>query len=135
MISTIKDIPKLRSELTMIDGTHYNNIRLALSRLGNPLRVKLPGLRGMDILIDDNAWVCVDRTLYDLPVLAWTEFDRSERQGLHDPLPCMLHFYHMHADMISSTVLKTAYKQLLKMLKTEESIAPPSNITYLKKSF
>jgi len=112
MRSRIDEVPKLRSERTVIDANRFNQVRLALLRLGSPLRIPLTGLRGMDIIVDGKAWVCVDRTLYDLPVLAWTDFEYVERPGLHDPVTCLLHYYHVHADLITETVLATLVQAL-----------------------
>jgi len=117
MKSRIDDVPKLKTESTKIDGHLYNQVRLALLRLESPLRLKLAGLRGMDILIDGRAWVCVDRSLYDLPVLAWTDFIHKGRDGLHSPTRCLLHYYHIHADLIGDTVLDTIKRELGKRLK------------------
>jgi len=139
MKSRIEDVPKLKTEPSLIDGSLYNQVRLALLRLENPLRLKLPGLRGMDILLDSHAWVCVDRTLYDLPVLAWTDFDNSERSGLHEPTRCLLHYYHIHADLIGDTILETIRRELGKRLQRfledhlNERGQAGTNVTHLKK--
>jgi hypothetical protein len=117
MKSRIEDVPKLKTEPSHIEGPLFNQARLALLRLENPLRLRLPGLRGMDVLLDAQAWVCVDRTLYDLPVLAWTNFDQSNRGGLHKPVRCLLHYYHIHADLISRTILETVNRELNKRLR------------------
>jgi len=103
----------------LIDGARYNQVRLGLLRLENPLRLKLTGLRGMDIILDNHAWVCVDRTMYDLPVLAWTDFEYADRNGLHEPVHCQLHFYHIHADLIIETVLATMTSVLTQLLKNK----------------
>ncbi len=107
MKTRIEDVPKLRTISTEIESNRFNQVRLGLIRLGGPIRMKLPGLRGMDVIIDNQAWVCVDRTLYDLPVLAWTDFRHQQRHGIHEPVPCLLHYYHVHADLITETVLAT----------------------------
>ena len=117
MKSRIDDVPKLKTETTWIDGNIYNQARLALLRLDDPLRIKLPGLRGMDILMDDQAWVCVDRSLYDLPVLAWTDFVPQDRSRLQSPIKCLLHFYHIHADLIGDTILDAANRELTNRLR------------------
>lgn len=133
MKSRIEDVPKLKTDPSSIEGAYFNQARLALLRLENPLRLKLPGLRGMDIIIDDQAWVCVDRTLYDLPVLAWTDFDYSERSGLYDAVSCMLHYYHIHADLITDTVLSTVSKELAKRVKANAA-NQSADITPIRKS-
>ncbi len=120
MKTRIENIPKLKTERMLIDGSRYNQVRLGLLRLENPLRLKLTGLRGMDIILDNTAWVCVDRTMYDLPVLAWTDFEKTVRNGLHEPVYCQLHFYHIHADLIIETVLATMTSVLTQLLKNKK---------------
>lgn len=116
MNSRIDEVPKLRTLAVQIDGARYNQIRLGLIRFKCPLRVSLPGLRGMDLLLDHQSWVCVDRTLYDLPVLAWNDFDSTRRRGIHEPVSCLLHFYHIHADLITETVLSTATSEIARLI-------------------
>ena len=105
MKSRLNDIPIIKSVPSYVGATHFNRVRLSQLRLDNSLRLELFSLRGLDIVIEDDAWVCIDRTLGDLPVLAWTDFDKNNRQGLHQPVPCKLRFYHNHADLICGTVL------------------------------
>ena len=119
MKTRIENVPKLKTERMLIDGARYNQVRLGLLRLENPLRLRLTGLRGMDIILDNTAWVCVDRTMYDLPVLAWTDFGLSARDALHEPVCCQLHFYHIHADLIIETVLATMTSVLTQLLKNK----------------
>ena len=124
MKSRIDDIPKLSTEPVSISASHYNQVRLGILRLENPLRIPLPRLRGMDIIINDKAWVCVDRTLYDLPVLAWTDFEVSHRDSLHTPVRCQLNFYHIEADLISETVLNALYKEIILLLNQQDLSRP-----------
>ena len=105
MKTRIEDVPRLRTDQTSIEAARFNLVRLGLLRLGGPIRLPLSGLRGMDLVIDRDRWVCVDRALYDLPILAWTDF--SSRHELHAPVTCLRHFYHVNADLISETVLST----------------------------
>jgi len=105
MKSRLNDIPIIKSVPSYVGATHFNRVRLSQLRLDPSLRLELFSLRGLDIIIDDDAWVCIDRTLGDLPVLAWTDFDKNRRTGLHQPVPCKLRFYHNHADLICGTVL------------------------------
>jgi hypothetical protein len=123
MKTRIENVPKLKTERMLIDGARFNQVRLGLLRLENPLRIKLTGLRGMDIILDNNAWVCVDRTMYDLPVLAWTDFDYAGRNALHEPVHCQLHFFHIHADLIIETVLATMTSVLTQLLKNKNPVS------------
>jgi len=105
MKSRLNDIPIIKSVPSYVGATHFNRVRLSQIRLNESLRLELFSLRGLDIVIENDAWVCIDRTLGDLPVLAWTDFDKTSRNGLHQPVPCKLRFYHNHADLICGTVL------------------------------
>lgn len=108
MAFRIDSIPTLHTESTRVDAARYNRIRLGLLRAELPLRVSLSGLRGMDMVLTHDTWVCIDRTFYDLPVLAWTDFEPWARTGLQDPVVCRLHYYHVHADFIVNSVLSAA---------------------------
>ena len=75
-------------------------------RLGNPLRFPVKGLKALELVLDNEAWVCVDSSLNDIPVLAWTEFEASHRNSLVDPIACQYYTYHAHADKIFDTVVE-----------------------------
>jgi hypothetical protein len=111
---------------------YYNRVRLALSRLENPLRIELINLRGLDIIIDDEAWVCVDRTLNDLPIFAWTDFENAARKSLYEPVQCRLRFYHNHADLICGTVLDLIHRNLDNRLAKSSDSFQPASISYLR---
>jgi len=81
---------------TAVDAKYFNRVRIALKRLENPIRYAVPGLRSLDLLVGDEVWVCVDRSLNDLPVVAWTDFDVN-RGSLHEPVPCKVRYYHAYA--------------------------------------
>jgi hypothetical protein len=104
--SRLREVPALKVMDSVVAAKHYNRVRLALARLENPLRFPLPHLRGLDMLLAENEWVCVDRTLSDLPVLAWTDFQVSDRNALHVPVPCRLRFFHAYAGLIVGTLLQ-----------------------------
>lgn len=123
MSTRLDDVPVIRIEESAIEGPRYNRVRLALLRLENPLRLSLTGLKNMDMLIDETAWVCVDPTLYDLPVLAWTDFDVVGRDTLHLPVHCKRYLYHSHANIIVESVLSTTDRLLAKRLSPRRSKA------------
>jgi hypothetical protein len=94
----------LRSWPKVLDAACYNRVRLALRRIANPLRVTLPGHRGLEMILDDRVWLCVDALHDDQPILAWREF--KARDGLHEPVACRLDVYHMHGGLVMGTVLE-----------------------------
>jgi hypothetical protein len=105
MYLRLDQIPTLHTRPARIDARLYNEIRLAVIRANGTLRIPLAGLRGMDMILDRRAWICVDRTFYDLPVMAWADFGSAARDNLHLPVGCRVHYYHIHADFITGTVL------------------------------
>ena len=99
-ISALRILPKT------IEAICYNHVRLALSRLGNPLRVELPEHRGLEVILNTQHWLCVDSNHDDQPIMAWLNFDtRSHNQALHEPVPCQLRLYHMHAGLVMGSAL------------------------------
>ena len=103
-LSRLNDIPSLKSLSSTVAAECFNRVRLALVRLENPLRIALPGLRTLDFMLEDEAWAIIDRDLNDIPVLAWTDFER--RSALHLPVHCTLRYYHAHADIILEKALQ-----------------------------
>jgi hypothetical protein len=117
MSSTIDSIRALRVMPKVIEAAEYNQVRLALRRLGNPLRVALPDHRGLEIILDDRHWLCVDGNREDLPVMAWTDFDtREHNQAIHVAVPCQLRLYHMHAGLVMGSALEALRQALSEQL-------------------
>lgn len=106
MGSRLDDLPRYSSRAYDMPAACFNQVRLALLRLNGPIRFALPGLRSLEMILEYDAWICVDSALNDFPVLAWVEFETSGRQALHAPVPCKLYTYHAHANMIESRVLQ-----------------------------
>jgi hypothetical protein len=116
MRSRLDEVPVLKTLRSQVEASQYNPLRLALLRLGSPLRVELPKLRHLDLVLTEDLWVCVDRMLYDLPVAAWSDFDRASRGSLDDPVPCTLRVYHVHADAVIPLVFSEGERVLRKRM-------------------
>jgi len=112
MKKKLEGIPRYSSEKTQIDARLFNEVRLSFLRLDASIRFSLPGLRHLDIMLDEETWICVDNSLNDIPVFAWTEFETHHRANLHEPISCMLFTYHQHADVIIEQVKKSIYEIL-----------------------
>jgi hypothetical protein len=118
----IASIPPLHVMRKRIDASCYNQVRLALRRLGNPLRVELPEHRGLEIILENDNWLCVDSARNDQPIMAWLAFDtRKHNNALHEQVPCELHLYHMHAGLIMGSALDALEQSLI--LKFAEQAA------------
>ena len=123
MRSRLDEVPVLKTLRAEVPAAHYNRLRLAILRLGEPLRVELPRLRHLDLLLGRDAWVCVDRMLYDLPVVAWTEFEQRGRSALHEPVACTVKVFHAHAGVVMPVVFAEAEKVLRQRLAKGRPVA------------
>jgi hypothetical protein len=99
------DLKPIRILPKTIDASCYNLARLALRRLPAPVRVDLEGLRGLEVIVEDEYWLCVDSNNEDRPVLAWTEFQTGDRHALHEPVKCSLYLLHYHAGLVMGMAL------------------------------
>jgi len=122
MMWRLKDIPPYSQNETQVAARHYNIIRVALRRLGNNMRFPLPGLRNIDFIIDNDSWVCADRSMNDMPIVAWTHFSTRNR-GLHEPVVCQIDYYHFRAGLIARSSLDRVEQILGAQLKTSRSSA------------
>ncbi len=129
MSTRIENVPKLRTVPASINADLYNRALLATLRLEAPLRIRLPGLRTIDVVINRDTWICLDRTMYDLPALAWTHINQKGRNALHTPIDCELHYYHIHANISAPKVLTSLYGALEEVLKSAAPGQPGKIIT------
>ena len=109
---TLPDIQPLRILQKRIDAAYYNQVWRALHRISRPLRVSLPRHRGLEIILDEDGWLCVDAARDDFPVLAWYSFEVHERRTVHEPIACRLNLYHLHAGLVMGTALDALQEAL-----------------------
>lgn len=124
-----RNFPVLESERTVISAPRYNRVRLALSRLDNPARLDLTGIHDLQLLLDDEAWLCIDTGLGNLPVIAWKAFDTRRRQGLHEPISCRVDYYNLHAELIKGRILDIMDRLLLARLNHRRRDKPFGQVT------
>ena len=120
----MRDRPKptaLRTMPKSIEASIYNYVRLALRRRGSPLRVAVPCHRGLEIILDDRAWLCVDANADDQPVMAWLDFASRHRDNLHEPVACTLELYHRCAGLVMGSALDSLGGALAETLKHEST--------------
>jgi len=122
MKSRIENIPALRTMYTAVDAQQYNTMRLGLLRLGSPLSIELTNLRHLEVLADQETWICIDKSLSDLPVIAWTNFQIKNRCSLNLPVKCQLRFYHAHAGLIVNKILKTITSSINNRLQQQYKV-------------
>ena len=103
----------------VLDALYYNHVQVALNRLGESLRLEIPGLKTLDLILQRDAWIIVDRAFNDVPIAAWTNFDTQRRTALHAPVHCQIRLFHAHAGAILKRVLE-AMEMLLGELEVDE---------------
>ena len=118
MPTRLDEVPVYASRPDRIEARHYNLWRRARKRFGRPLRLELPGVSGMELILDDSEWVVVDVRQFDLPILAWVDFQDTGRDALHAPVPCTLNFYHFAATRFRAKVLDILEQALEARLHT-----------------
>ncbi len=101
----LKGVPVYERQIIEIEAKRFNRVRLALLRLGRPLRFLIPGLQDVAMIIDGETWLCVDQSMSDLPIVAWTRFQTSGRTALHTPIICEQLYFHTHAALVAETAI------------------------------
>lgn len=99
-----------------IEAACYNRGRLALLRLGSPLRVPLPLHCGLVVILNSDIWLCVDSFADDQPVMAWREFQIHARDNLYQPVACELWLYHNCAGLIMGSAVDDLHQALNQLL-------------------
>ena len=89
-----------------VSATHYNHVKVALRRSRGDVRLAIPRLKTLDLILQADAWIVVDRAFNDLPVVAWTDFRSADREGLHAPVPCRLRLFNAFAGVILKRTLE-----------------------------
>lgn len=101
------EVPVVEYRDGMINALHYNTVQTALNRLGKETRLALPQSNTLDMILQREAWIVVDRALSDAPIAAWTNFDVERRDALHTPVHCQLRLFHASGGMIIKRVMET----------------------------
>lgn len=100
----IDEFTPLRILQRTLPASCFNTVRLAQLRMGEPLRLPVPGLRLLECILEREAWICVDSRLDHLPLIAWTGF-RVTGRGLHEDVHCEQRLYHVHAGLLMGPAL------------------------------
>lgn len=105
-----------------IEAACYNKGRLALLRYGSPLRITLSKHRGLEVILNEEIWLCVDSLSNDLPVLEWREFNIHARDNLYKPIPCKLCLYHNCAGLIMGSAIDDLHEALDQFLTYKSNV-------------
>ena len=98
------DIMPLRIFPQLMEASLYNTIRLGILRIANPLILTLDKQPNIKCYLHSNKWIFVDTILHEFPLVVWRDFDLKNR-GIHEPVHCNVHVYHMMAGRLMGTGL------------------------------
>ena len=99
------EVPMLDCRPGNVDADYFNLAQTALKRIEEQIRFRIPKLNHLDLILQQDAWIVVDRVLNDMPVVAWTDFQTEGRDNQHEPVPCEIRLYHFAARMILNKTL------------------------------
>lgn len=100
------EVPLLHHREGKVEAHYYNEVQTALKNFGKQIRFPIPKLKHLDLILQKNAWIVVDRALSDFPVLAWTDFQTEGRNSLTEPVECEIRIFHYAASMILRRTLE-----------------------------
>ena len=100
-----EEVPVFEHRPSRLDANRFNRACLALKRSGGSLRFALPTLRHLDLILQEDAWIVVDRDLNDVPLVAWTAFEVDPERRLDRPVTCRLRLFHAQAGLLLGRVL------------------------------
>jgi len=131
MYNRHNEVPLLHTRKGKVEALHYNHVQTALKRFGKQIRFPIPELKHLDLILQKNAWVVVDRALSDFPILAWIDFETKDRDSLHEPIQCEVLIFHFAASMILRRTL-VAMDNLLDEKLLELKDDRHATVTYIK---
>ncbi len=100
------EVPLLHNREGKVEAVYYNEVQIALKRFGRQIRFPIPKLKHLDLILQKDAWIVVDRALNDFPILAWTDFQIEGRDSLQEAIQCEVRIFHFAASMILRRTLE-----------------------------
>ena len=127
MYNRHNEVPLLHTRQGKMDANHYNHVLTALKQLGKQIRFPIPKLKHLDLILQKDAWIVVDKAQSDFPILAWMNFETEGRDSLHESIPCEVRIFHYAASMI----LKRTLDAMELVLGEELSINTPDDCSII----
>jgi hypothetical protein len=112
MYERLRDVPALDQYPSRVPAAVWNAFRRYWMHEHRPTCFGLQELPPMSLLLDEREWVLVDSSLYDLPILCWSDFRDDGRAALHEAVPCTVRQYHQGAAKIRDRALSLMAEEL-----------------------
>jgi len=120
MYERLRDCPALSEYPSRIPAEVWNVWRRYWRNIHRPTCFGLENLPPMSLLLDEREWVLMDSSLYDMPVVAWSDFQDAGRTALHAPVPCTVRDYHQGAPKVRNKALALMTEELEMRLRKAE---------------
>jgi hypothetical protein len=117
MYERLRDCPALNEYSSRIPAEVWNVWRRYWTQTHRQVCFGMEGLPPMSLLLDEREWVLTDSSLYDMPVLVWTDFQDKGRTTLHEPVACTVRDYHQGAAKIRDRALLLMAEELTARLR------------------
>lgn len=110
------EVPVLNTRAGKVEAHYFNHVQTALKRHGPQIRLRIPGLKHLELILQRDAWIVVDLALHEFPILCWTRFESFHRDNLHEPVKCEVRYFHYASSMIYNRTLDGMEQMLEDML-------------------
>jgi hypothetical protein len=130
LVRRVDEIPTLREMPKTIPAQTYNRIRVGLIRFRLPLRLPLGEQPGLECILDEAVWLCVDSRHDDLPMLAWCHF-QTQGRGLTSPVPCRLRLFHIQSGLVMGRALDALTMAVTDHMDAHWPVRPHADVVSL----
>ena len=100
MYSRHNEIPVFETRHVTVEAALFNQVTLRLKRFPKGIRLAIPGLKTLEVILQPDAWIVVDKAFNDVPVAAWVDFETAHRDNLHLPIGCHIRLFHANAAIV-----------------------------------
>lgn len=99
-------IPVFEIRHGWIEARVFNQVSALLRRQSSDMRIPLSEFDDLELILQKDAWIVVEKGHNDTPVVAWVDFDVGYRRDLYLPLLCRVKLYHVNAGRLAKQVLR-----------------------------
>jgi len=124
------EVTVLNARPGKVEAIYFNHVQTAFKRLGPQIRLRIPTLKHLELVLQKDAWIVVDRVLSEFPVLCWTNFESVHRDNLHEPIKCEVRYFHYASSMIYNKTIEGMETMLSELLDAGSSDKRPDVLPF-----
>jgi len=100
MYTRHNEVPVFETRHAWVEASLFNQVTLRLKHFPKGMRFAIPGLKTLEMILQADAWIIVDKAFNDVPVAAWMDFETQHRDNLHLPVGCHVRLFHANAAIV-----------------------------------